>query len=366
MKKFLPLLFVLILISCSEKKNPEKIENKTDNSVIEPDILSPYNEDNNIDSPAFYDNGSRGMVLATAKGTHKLVIYDAETGDSIGSYGDFGRKFGEFKRPNGIWVIDSLCFVVERDNHKVQVLKLPEFETIGIFGKFKLIKPYGISVVRTADIPVSSEARATSDYDYRIYVTDNYETEDEQIPADSALYRRVSVFDMKIRNEDNDIITKFRNFIGPTEGEGRLKVVESIYADPANDNLLVAEELEGAGKTMIKVFDLDGNFKKNIGEGLFKSQAEGIALYKCDDKNGFWISTDQSKESNIFHFFDRRTFEPLAQFDSGKLSNTDGIWLHQNPIGEHKAGQFIAVNNDGGIGIWDLGKLMDKLELSCE
>ncbi len=84
---------------------------------------------------------------------------------------------------------------------------------------------------------------------------------------------------------------KFEKYIGDTQGEGVLKVVESIYADPVNDNLLICEEFEGEGNTCIKLYDLNGKFKKVIGKGLFKSQAEGLALIKCG-KDGYWVSTD--------------------------------------------------------------------------
>jgi hypothetical protein len=46
--------------------------------------------------------------------------------------------------PNGIAVQGDYLFVVERDNHRVQLLSLPDFKTIGTFGEKELRSPYGI------------------------------------------------------------------------------------------------------------------------------------------------------------------------------------------------------------------------------
>lgn len=353
--KFYFLFFVLILISCnSEKKETEtkvddNVEVKDTMQIIKPDVLSVWNELDNIDSPAFYKDDANSFIIATAKESDELVVYDAETAKEIKRVGVSGTGLGQFERPNGIWVYANLCFVVERDNHRVQVLTLPDFKPLTFIGQEKLIKPYGLTVF-------------SKDKRMHLYVTDNYEFVEDSIPADSLLGKRVLHYSFEYAENIKNV--KFEKYIGDTQGEGVLKVVESIYADPVNDNLLICEEYEGEGNTCIKLYDLNGKFKKVIGKGLFKSQAEGLALIKCG-KDGYWVSTDQSYNSNIFHFFDRKTFDLEASFQSENLSNTDGIWITQKSFGVNSKGAFIAVNNDGGIGYWNLGPLLFKLDLNC-
>src|SRR3546814_4990331 len=72
-----------------------------------------------------------------------------------------GAGEGEFDRPNGVAVVDELLFVVERDNRRVQVLRLPGFSHVASFGNDEFEKPYGIWVNRTGN-------------GYEVYVTDAY------------------------------------------------------------------------------------------------------------------------------------------------------------------------------------------------
>lgn len=345
-----------ILLSCNkgDKVIDKEISTDSTSNVMlksKPDILSNWNEVDNIDSPAFFKDKSGSYVIATAKATDQLVVYNAIDGKVVKRVGGTGSNLGQFKRPNGIWVYGNLCFVVERDNHRVQVLSLPNFEPLTTFGDDKLKTPYGLTVARLNG-------------KFNIYITDNYEFIEDQIPADSLLDKRVLHYTFNVEKGKITNIN-FEKYIGETNGEGVLRVVESIYADPVNDNLLICEEFEGEGNTCVKVYDLNGKFKKTIGLGLFKSQAEGLALLRCG-KNGYWISTDQSTSSNIFHFFDRKTFEHVNSFESTNLSNTDGIWLTQESFDIYSQGAFIAVNNDGGIGIWNLGPLLFQLNIKCE
>jgi 3-phytase len=119
------------------------------------------------------------------------------------------------------------------------------------------------------------------------------------MPPDSELGKRVHQYKFKV--EHNKAISRFVKAFGNTTGKGVLRVVESIYGDPANNVLLVAEE--DRTNTYVKVYDMQGRFKnETIGEGLFKAQVEGITLFTCGSGKGYWIITDQSITDNIFHF----------------------------------------------------------------
>ncbi len=356
MIKYISLLIVFVLISCNTEKKQIKEEATKESSdkqmlTSKPDVLSNWDELDNIDSPAFYKDETGAYVITTAKSTDQLVVYNAVSGNVVKRVGTSGTDLGQFDRPNGIWVYGNLCFVVERDNKRLQILELPDFKPLLTFGEDKLDSPYGLTVFRKNGT-------------FNIYITDNYEFEKDVIPADSLLDKRVLHYTFEYKAGMIDDL-KFVKYIGETTGDGVLRVVESINADPVNDNLLIAEELEGEGKTCIKVYDLAGNYKNTIGLGLFKSQAEGLALIRCNT-DGYWISTDQSKESNIFHFFDRKTFKLVSSFESIDLKNTDGIWLTQESFDVNSKGAFIAVNDDGGIGVWNLEALLLKMDIKCD
>ena len=306
----------------------------------------------NIDSPSVW-HGPEGQhwVITTAKDADALVVHDAATGELVRRVGGEGTEAGMLQRPNGIAVIDDLALVVERDNARVQVFRLPEFESLGFVGEDLFKFPYGIAALSSG----------TDQYD--IFITDNYEDPGEQIPPDSMLGERVQQFRLSI--EDGRVVAEHVRAIGPTSGEGRLRVVESIFVDPENERLLIAEEEEG--RSHIKVFTLDGEFTGDmIDQRHFPNEAEGIALYACDDGDGYWISTDQSEETNTFHIFDRRSLQHVGSFSGETTRNTDGIALTQHGFGPFPAGAMYAVHDDQSITAFSWTEIAEGLGLRSD
>jgi 3-phytase len=304
----------------------------------------------NIDSPAVW-HGPDGQhwILSTAKTTDVLVVNDAATGKELRRVGGAGTGPGKLERPNGIFVIDDLAMVVERDNHRVQVFRLPDFASVGVFGGELLKKPYGIAAYP------AGEAGS-----YVVYVTDNYEMPNESVPPDSLLGERVRQFRVTVAAAG--VQAEPTAVFGETSGPGVLKVVESIAADVPNNRLLIAEELETASH--IKVYTLDGKFTGQIiDSGLFPHQAEGIILYACGDSAGYWLATDQGMTANTFHVFDRQTLAHLGSFQGESTLNTDGIALTQRGFGGFPSGAFYAVHNDGNVAAFSWDAIADSLGL---
>ena len=108
-------------------------------------FTTPRDTLDNIDSPAVW-HGPDGehWLLATAKYGDVLVISDAATGATLRRAGGPGTAAGQLERPNGVAVIDDLAFVVERDNARVQVFRLPSMQSQAIYGTGELTMPYGI------------------------------------------------------------------------------------------------------------------------------------------------------------------------------------------------------------------------------
>ena len=312
-------------------------------------------EQDNVDSPAIW-HGPNGehWLIATAKYTDTLLVHNAVDGKLLRRFGEFGSEPGQLDRPNGVFVIDDLLWVVERDNRRVQVLRLPGFESLlsfGADGDLPLRKPYGLWVHRLA-----------AD-DYRVYVTDSYETADEQIPLPEELDQRVRPYRVQMTGAPK--VTAEAAF-GDTAGRGMLRIVESIWGDPATGNLMVADEEEYLERN-VKVYGLDGKFRgQRMGGGVFHFQAEGLALYTCADGSGWWFATDQGKQENYFHVFERRSLEYFGSFTGTQTLNTDGIWLTQTALPGFAQGAFFAVHDDGNVAAFDLGEVLSALQLkSC-
>lgn len=343
------IFLLFMLIACVN------INAEGDYKTIDEEYITYWNENDNIDSPAFWQSkdGKQNIIIATSKNKHNLFIYDAINGQIINKIGKEGYLKGEFLRPNGIWVIDDYLFVCERDNHRIQVLSLPNFESIGFLGDNILKRPYGLSIYKQNN-------------EFIMFVTDQYENEDGSYNELKTLNERVKKFSFTINN--NVIKWNHLKSFGDTQGRGILFIVESIYADPINNNVLIAEE--DKNQNIHKIYDLEGKFKNlEIGDDLFNYQAEGIALYDCGNGNGYWFCMDQDyylTKKNTVHIFDRKTLKYITSFITGKTENTDGVWLTQTPFGNFKKGAFFAVHNDGGVGVFDLEKIMNELNLECK
>lgn len=322
--------------------------------VLTEAFLTVMTPEDNIDSPASWTtaDGTRWLI-ATAKATDRLVVYDGQTGQTLRTVGKPGKGPGEFLRPNGIAIIDDLLFVVERDNHRVQVLSLPGFEPLLDFGDADLVKPYGLWVDRAGD-------------GYRLYVTDAYMAGedadgDDILPPLAELDRRVKQY--ALTRAGDGWQARLDGSFGDTTEKGALRVVESLWGDPGNDRLLIAEEDETYANEL-KVYDLAGKFSgRTLGADVFKAQSEGIMLKTCADGGGWWITTEQGKGRTVFHLFDRRTLAHTGAVTGAKVANTDGIWLDQTASPRFPDGVLYAVHDDQGVVAFDWKDMATALSL---
>jgi 3-phytase len=300
-------------------------------------FLTALTPEHNVDSPASWQNGEGATwVLATTKDTHALLVYDGDTGQTLRQVGGKGEGLGQFNRPNGVFVIDDLAFVVERDNHRVQVLRLPGFESLGSFGSDGLLKPYGLWL------------RADGE-GYEVLVSDAYmaDPDDEIVPAVAELAQRYKRYRVVVRGDALD--SELLGHVGAVETAGAIRIPESLWGDPANQRLLLAEEDQADG-TRLKVYDFDFTYTgQDLGKGLFHAQAEGIALWQCADGSGYWLTTDQYKDRSVFHLFDRQQLTHLGAFAGKTTANTDGVWLQQDATHAFPDGVFYAVHDDQAV-----------------
>ena len=169
----------------------------------------------------------RVWLIATAKATHHLALYDADTGQRLRTVGGPGTAVGQFNRPNGIAVFGDLLFVAERDNHRVQAFRLPEFAPLGAFGADVLRSPYGLWVHEPA--PGVLE----------LFVTDSFMADFRTmtLPPMAELAGRVKRFQVRIE-DGGKLETRLLGQFGDTGAAGALRMVESIAGDPAHGRLL--------------------------------------------------------------------------------------------------------------------------------
>lgn len=305
----------------------------------------------NIDSPASWRaaDGTR-WVIATGKASDTLVVYDGDSGRTLRTVGGPGTALGQLQRPNGVAVIDNVLLVVERDNRRVQMFQLPDLKPLLAFGSDDLKQPYGLWV------------RAQKD-SYEVIVSDNYMSpQNEDLPPPLAeLGQRFKRY--QLRRVPGGWQARLMETFGDTGEAGAIRIAESVFGDVANDRLLLAEEDVASG-TRLREYGLDGRYRgRDIGAGLFKAQAEGMALARCSGGGGYWIATDQFKDRSLFHVFDRDTLEHVGAFAGKKTANTDGVWLDQTPSARFPQGVFYAVDDDQAVAAFDWRDIARALSL---
>jgi 3-phytase len=304
----------------------------------------------NVDSAALWVDpaGDRSLLFITGKESHTVLVVDGETGLLLLELGGPGDEPGRFMRPNGVFVLDDILYVVERDNKRVQVFSLPGMQSLFSFGASELEKPYGIW------------AHASQPGVHDVHVTDDFDAGIDPVATLSMLDRRVKHY--RVTTSGSRMGARFMGQFGDTTAAGGLYVVESILADPANDRLFLCDEL----RDDVKVYTMGGEFTgKVIGDGLFAADTEGLALMPDDvaPAGGYLLVTEQTKKLTIFHVFSRDGEQRLGAFTGEpRLANTDGIWLQHGPLGEaFPEGALYAIHDDQSVAAYSWAEIKDAL-----
>ena len=290
-------------------------------------FVSEAHENEELDSLATWPTEDGGLwVIATAKATHRLKVFDGDSGDFLREVGTRGSAAGQFNRPNGIAVHGDLVFVVERDNRRVQVLSLPGFEPVGEFGHAELRSPYGLWLHETA--PGELE----------VFVTDSFMLGErfDVVPPLEQLDERVRRYRVTVDGAGG-LLARDGGSFGSTRPDTALRMVESIAGDAA------------AGR--------------RVPDTSFGAEAEGIALWNCPGGGGYWVAVDQLMPLAEFHLFRRDALTPVGSFRGGTVSYTDGIALHAAPTRAFPGGALYAVHADRAVAAFDLREVVDALRL---
>ena len=297
----------------------------------------------------------RTWLVVSAKSTHQLVIFDAETGALLRTVGGKGSTAGAFKRPNGIAISGDVLWVVERDNQRVQLFSLPGFQSLGSFGNGDLRSPYGLWL------------RPTGAGTWDAYVTDSfmYGEKFDRLPPAAELAQRVKRFRVSVRADG--VRAELAGMFGDTGERTALHMVESIAGDPRHDRLLIADEDRRYASTL-REYTLDGRYTgRSMPSESFGAEAEGVALWECGPDDGYWIAVDQLMPLTIFHLFDRGSLAPVGSFTGKVTAHTDGIALHREGSTRFPRGALYAVDGDVAVSAFDLRDVARALHLpaSC-
>lgn len=356
----LALLCCALITSCASAPPPATRHSVTTNTgparpsiAVSEQFVSVANHDDELDSLATWTaEDGQVLVIATAKSTHRLVVYDGNSGERLREIGGKGPEPGRFTRPNGLLVYGNRVFVTERDAPRVQVLSLPDFQPLASFGEGELRSPYGIWLYEAA--PGELDA----------YVTDSFMYGDDYsvVPPLTELDQRVRRYRLHLE-PDGGVRADYLGAFGDTSPAAALRMVESIWGDPAHDRLLIADE-DRRNVSTLREYTLDGRYTGNsLPDNSFAGEAEGVALWDCTPTDGYWIAVDQLSPLSTFHVYDRATLAPRGSFRGDVTANTDGITVHGAATARFPAGVMYAVHDDRAVTAFDLRDVVQALDL---
>jgi 3-phytase len=292
----------------------------------------PLTEGKDVDSLAFWA-GPEGppWLLATQKDLSYILILDATTGELLQRVGGAGEGPGTFDRPNGIAVIDDLVLVVEKNAQRIQVLRLPDFESLGTFGEDLLLAPYGVAVDRPGEW-------------YEVFVTDSHDALADKRPDPESFANRVRHY--RFRPSKPGLEVELVRSFGETTGDGALYRVESLAIDRPLGRLYIADEL----RLDVKVYSLEGEFTGlTFGGGRHYYEPEGVVLLSCGPEQkheGYVIAADQTQPSR-FLVYERQGLDYLGGFTGEPaIDITDGIAFAAMDEGPGAGGMFYATHHD--------------------
>lgn len=337
---------MLLVAACRAGASPEEpaVEVPREVTVAET-WLSVADTMWDLDTPALWARGDTGLVLVTGKGSHDIRVFDLQTGEARSAIGSQGEALGQFNRPNAVLVHRDLAFVIERDNHRVQILRMPTGTPVGSFGEGELQQPYG-GVIAGA-LP-----------ELTFYITDDY---DAPLDSTADLSRRVHRFRVRLDGDGAATVIDHAA-IGQRSGPAALRVVETIGRDPDGGLLYVADESQ---KSYL-VFDSTGSYTGRIlAQGLITGDPEGMALVECGETAGFWIVTDQQPTVSWFRVFRRDNLEYVGAFRGQRTTNTDGVSFAPGPVPGFPAGVFLTVHDDQAVSAFDWAHVAESLGIGC-
>jgi 3-phytase len=360
--RFPPLILgTLLVAACATAPAPQTTAPAASATAVAPEPVTVAERYISVETPAEeLDSlatwpGDDGLtwLIATGKSSHRLTVYDAEDGTRLREFGSEGSAPGQFDRPNGIAVYGDHVFVVERDNHRVQVLKLPDFSFVGTFGEQELRSPYGLWV------------NETEPGELEIYVTDSfmYGKKFDEVPPLDELSQRVRRYRVQF-DQAGRLRANYGGAFGDTNPDTALRMVESIGGDRANDRLLIADE-DRRHESTLREYSFSGQYTgRSLPQDSFGAEAEGVALWTCPDGGGYWIAVDQLAPLTLFHLFDRVTLEPRGTFRGNTTAHTDGVTLHAAAMPHFPGGALFAVHDDKAVAAFDLRDVAQALQLS--
>lgn len=344
------LLFTIFLVTACKDKYAPVAKN-----AIKPTVVT---------QPTPHDTDDPAIWIHPTDTKKSLIIgTDKETGGGLYVYnldGKIVNKFTNMSRPNNVDIAYGLkigdqkidiAVTTEREKNRIRIFSLPDLKPIDNGG-----------------IPV-------------------FENEEHKDPMGIALYTRPSdgtifvivgrkfgpsgsyLWQYKLAASENKFITaklvrKFGNF-------STKKEIEAIAVDNEMGFIYYSDEQSGIRKYYADPSEKDDTEIAFFGQNDFKSDNEGIAIYKKTDSTGYILVSNQQKNTFVIYpregaKKDSNTHQKIAEIPTSTIECDGADATAVNLGNKFPNGLLVAMSNGMTFHYYDWNIIQQEIDLQKE
>jgi len=319
---------VLTLNSCGSSLAPIRKD------ALKPDVVT-QKLPHDTDDPSIWINpndATKSIIVGTDKDSDGgLYAFDL-SGKIIG-------KSEVLKRPNNVDIAYGLMIngkkidvavTTERENNKIRIFSLPDLKPIDnggipVFEGEVMRDPMGIALY-------------TRPSDQKIFAVVGRKNG----PSGSYLWQ-YELIDAGNGKAGATVVRKFGNYSGKKE-------IEAIAVDNELGTIIYCDEQFGIRKYKANPDENDNTELALLGQGDFKSDHEGIAIYKTSETKGYILVSNQ--QANTFMVYPREgangnpnEYPLLAEIPTSTIECDGADVTNVNLGGAYQNGLFVAMSN---------------------
>lgn len=340
------LLCCLLLVSCKDNLTPV-----AENALKA--TITTQKTPNDTDDPAIWvhpTDPSKSLIIGTDKETNGgLYAYNLE-GKIVNSFKNMGRPnnvdIAYDVHLNGIKT--AIAVTTEREKNRIRIFSLPDLKPIDhggipVFVGEENRDPMGIALY-------------TRPSDKTVFVIVGRKLG----PSDSYLWQ----YELH-PSETNDIsltlVRKFGQFSGKKE-------IEAIAVDNELGFIYYSDEQSGIRKYYANPAKNDNTELSFFGQKDFKSDNEGIAIYKKTEKTGYILVSNQ--QANTFVVYAREgsknnknLHQKIAEFPTSTIECDGADATSANLGAKFPKGLFVAMSNGMTFQYYDWRIIQNEIDL---
>jgi 3-phytase len=345
-KNFHFLAISIVLISCKDKLAPVA------KNALKPSVVTqPTPHD--TDDPAIWihpTDTSKSLIIGT----------DKETGGGLYAYdlaGKIANSFIDMGRPNNVDIaygfqigdqkID-IAVTTEREKNRIRIFSLPDLKPIDnggieVFVGEKDRDPMGVALYTKP-----SDGTIFAIVGRKFGPTENYLWQYE-----------LSISDNK--NVSATLVRKFGKFSGKKE-------IEAIAVDNELGFVYYSDEQVGIRKYIADPSKNNNSELAFFGQNDFKSDHEGIAIYKNSTTTGYILVSNQQKNTFVVYKRegsknDSNLHQKIAEFPTSTIECDGADATSINLGGKFPKGMLVAMSNGMTFHYYDWRIIQEQIDI---